>query len=385
MRHERRHADRRAGPRSSGDVRGSLEGDPDAPGRDLGHPHPQRRGARRRELDRGGPGRRPPRPGDDQRLRRALRQREHGLDPRQPRAQDAGDRSCPPGGGVLAGLTELAAIVAEIANVAPERLPAVRRPVGVRAQGRRPRRGRRQGRARATSTSTRRSVGNEGRLVVSELGGKANTEIRARQLGHELEGVVDPRELSQLIKQLENEGLAFEGAEASFELLIRRQAADYAPPFRIVDYTCLVEQRVGPRAARRGDGQGRGRGRGAPHRRRRQRPGQRARRRAAQGAPGVLPGARHGPPRRLQGAHPRRRDRDGGPDARHHRLARTARATGPPWAATRTSSRPRRRRSPTRSSTRSGSPAPSSGGATSATSRPSNGQPAGARRPGGHA
>jgi 2-isopropylmalate synthase len=57
--------------------------------------------------------------------------------------------------------------------------------------------------------------------------------------------VVDPRELSLLIKQLESEGLAFEGAEASFELLIRRHAADYAAPFRIVDYTCLVEQRGG--------------------------------------------------------------------------------------------------------------------------------------------
>ena len=73
-----------------GDVRGSLEGDPDAPAGHLGHPHPQRRRARGRQLDRRGPGRHPPRPGDDQRLRRAVRQREHGLDPRQPRAQDAG-------------------------------------------------------------------------------------------------------------------------------------------------------------------------------------------------------------------------------------------------------------------------------------------------------
>ena len=53
------------------------------------------------------------------------------------------------------------------------------------------------------------------------------------------------RELSKLIKQLESDGLAFEGAEASFELLIRRHGADYVAPFRIVDYTCLVEQRDG--------------------------------------------------------------------------------------------------------------------------------------------
>ena len=46
-----------------GDVRGSLEGDPGRARRDVGHPHPQRRRARGRELDRRRPGRRPPRPG----------------------------------------------------------------------------------------------------------------------------------------------------------------------------------------------------------------------------------------------------------------------------------------------------------------------------------
>ena len=61
--------------------------------------------------------------------------------------------------------------------------------------------------------------------MVSELGGRANTRIRAEQLGLRLEGVVDAKVLSQTIKELENQGLAFEGAEASFELLIRRHSA----------------------------------------------------------------------------------------------------------------------------------------------------------------
>ena len=43
-------------------------------------------------------GRHPPRPGHDQRLRRALRQREHGEHPGEPRAQDPASRSCPPAG-----------------------------------------------------------------------------------------------------------------------------------------------------------------------------------------------------------------------------------------------------------------------------------------------
>ena len=150
----------------------------------------------------------------------------------------------PAGGGRLEGLTELSRSVAEIANVAPnDYQPYVGRSAFAHKGGV-------HGAAVAKVERSYQhvepgSVGNAGRLVVSELGGRANTSIRARQLGHELEGVIDPRELSQLIKQLESEGLAFEGAEASFELLIRRHAADYVAPFKIVDYTCLVEQRGG--------------------------------------------------------------------------------------------------------------------------------------------
>ncbi|MBA2314810.1 MAG: citramalate synthase, partial [Chloroflexi bacterium] len=150
----------------------------------------------------------------------------------------------PPGGGDLAGLTELSRAVAEIANVTPnDYQPYVGRSAFAHKGGV-------HGAAVAKVERSYQhieptAVGNAGRLVVSELGGRANTQLRARQLGHELEGVVDPRELSNLIKQLESEGLAFEGAEASFELLIRRHARDYAAPFRIIDFTVLVEQRDG--------------------------------------------------------------------------------------------------------------------------------------------
>ncbi len=70
------------------DTMATLDADPDAPDRGLGHPHPQRRRAGGGEFARRGGGRRPPCPGDDQRLRRALRQRQHGQHPRQPRPQD---------------------------------------------------------------------------------------------------------------------------------------------------------------------------------------------------------------------------------------------------------------------------------------------------------
>ncbi len=150
----------------------------------------------------------------------------------------------PAGGGSLTGLTDLSRSVAEIANQKPDDYqPYVGRSAFAHKGGV-------HGAAVAKVERSYQhidptAVGNAGRLVVSELGGRANTRIRAEQLGHQLEGVIDPKVLSDLVKQLESEGLAFEGAEASFELLIRRHQTGYVAPFRIVDYTCLVEQRSG--------------------------------------------------------------------------------------------------------------------------------------------
>jgi 2-isopropylmalate synthase len=149
----------------------------------------------------------------------------------------------PAGGGELSGLTELSRAVAEIANIAPnDWQPYVGRSAFAHKGGV-------HGAAVAKVERSYQhidptAVGNEGRLVVSELGGRANTRLRAEQLGHQLDGIVEPAVLSNLVKRLENEGLSFEGAEASFELLIRRHQADYRAPFRVVDYTCLVEQRA---------------------------------------------------------------------------------------------------------------------------------------------
>ena len=148
-----------------------------------------------------------------------------------------------PVGDRLPELTELSRYVAEIVNIAPDdHQPYVGRSAFAHKGGV-------HGAAVAKVERSYQHVdptlvGNVSRLVVSELGGKANTQLRAEQLGHQLEGV-DPKQLSVLIKQLESEGLAFEGAEGSFELLIRRHSAGYTSPFRVVDFTVLVEQRAG--------------------------------------------------------------------------------------------------------------------------------------------
>jgi 2-isopropylmalate synthase len=145
--------------------------------------------------------------------------------------------------GRLAELTEMSRYVAEIVNIAPDdHQPYVGRSAFAHKGGV-------HGAATARASSSYQhvdpaTVGNVMRLVVSELGGKANTQLRAEQLGQQMDDI-DPKVLSQVIKQLEADGLAFEGAEASFELLVKRHKAGYEPPFTLCDYTTLVEQRGG--------------------------------------------------------------------------------------------------------------------------------------------
>jgi 2-isopropylmalate synthase len=149
-----------------------------------------------------------------------------------------------PGGGDLTRLPELAHFVAEVANIAPDAHAPY---VGTSAFAHK---GGVHGAAtmrveRAYQHIDPSVVGGTSRLVVSELGGRANAAWRLHQLGPLAAEGIDPAEMSRLVKQLEAEGASFEGADASFALLVRRQRAGYTPPFRIVDFTVIVERRNG--------------------------------------------------------------------------------------------------------------------------------------------
>ena len=274
----------------------------------------------------------------------------------------------PAGGGDLVGAHRALAVGRRDRQPEPERLPAVRRPVGVRPQGRGPRRRGREGRAELPA---RRPGGRRQRRAGSwcrELGGRANTAIRAAPAGPRAGGGPGPARALEPDQAAGARGPRVRGRRGVVRAADPAQLPGYAAPFRIVDYTVPRGAAGRPGAPRRGHGQGRGRGRGPPHGRRRQRPGQRARRRAAQGARGVLPGAR----RRSTSSTTRCASWTGRPPRRpgpaSSSTRRTARRPGARWAATRTSSRRPRRRSLTRSSTRSGRTARRSSGATSATS-----------------
>ena len=86
-------------------------------------------------------------------------------------------------------------------------------------------------------------VGNVTRVVVSEVAGRRNVRLRARELGLPVTGAETA--VLQRIKELEHQGFQFEAAEGSFEMLLRRMAPDYRAPFVLDDFTVIVEKRGG--------------------------------------------------------------------------------------------------------------------------------------------
>jgi 2-isopropylmalate synthase len=84
-------------------------------------------------------------------------------------------------------------------------------------------------------------VGNEMRVVVSEVAGRRNVRLRAEALG--LTAAESEAPVLQRIKELEHRGFQFEAAEGSFEMLVRRASPDYRAPFELLDFTVIVEKR----------------------------------------------------------------------------------------------------------------------------------------------
>jgi 2-isopropylmalate synthase len=85
-------------------------------------------------------------------------------------------------------------------------------------------------------------VGNEMRVVVSELSGRGNLLSKAEEYGV---GGGDVAGILEEIKTLEAKGFSFEAAEASVALMMKRQEAGYRPPFELVDFLVAVEHRTG--------------------------------------------------------------------------------------------------------------------------------------------
>ncbi|MCD6155953.1 MAG: citramalate synthase [Candidatus Atribacteria bacterium] len=88
------------------------------------------------------------------------------------------------------------------------------------------------------------SVGNRRKILVSEQAGRSNVIHRAKEMGIEIDPQ-DPRllELVQKIKEAENYGYQYEGADASFEILLRNALGEDIDVFSPKGFRVIVEKR----------------------------------------------------------------------------------------------------------------------------------------------
>jgi 2-isopropylmalate synthase len=87
-------------------------------------------------------------------------------------------------------------------------------------------------------------VGNDLRLLVSELAGRSTIVLKGRDLGIDLDSQPEAVErVLNRIKDLEHAGYTFEAADASFELLVRAETGTLPEPFRLESFRAIVERR----------------------------------------------------------------------------------------------------------------------------------------------
>jgi 2-isopropylmalate synthase len=91
-------------------------------------------------------------------------------------------------------------------------------------------------------------VGNDMRLLVSDMAGRASIELKGRELGFELTPDVVGR-VTARVKEMEASGYTFEAADASFELLLLEEAEGARPSyFEVESWRVMTETRPGAEA-----------------------------------------------------------------------------------------------------------------------------------------
>ncbi|HUU29842.1 MAG TPA: citramalate synthase [archaeon] len=86
-------------------------------------------------------------------------------------------------------------------------------------------------------------VGNHRRVLVSDLSGKSNILYKAEEFGININSK-DPvvKDILENLKTLEYEGFQYEGAEASFELLIKRALGQLPQFFELIGFRVIDEK-----------------------------------------------------------------------------------------------------------------------------------------------
>ncbi|GAB3560295.1 citramalate synthase [Spelaeicoccus albus] len=86
-----------------------------------------------------------------------------------------------------------------------------------------------------------RAVGNDMRMLISDMAGRASIELKGKELGFDLAG--DAELLGRVatrVKELESRGYTFDAADASFELLLREELGGRPHFFDVVNWRTII-------------------------------------------------------------------------------------------------------------------------------------------------
>ncbi|MFH1282998.1 MAG: citramalate synthase [bacterium] len=84
-------------------------------------------------------------------------------------------------------------------------------------------------------------VGNQRKVLISELSGRSNIIMKAKELKIDFDSAVSDKVIES-IKGLENKGYQFEGAEASFALLVKKAGKKFKPFFELKGFRVAIEK-----------------------------------------------------------------------------------------------------------------------------------------------
>jgi 2-isopropylmalate synthase len=89
------------------------------------------------------------------------------------------------------------------------------------------------------------SVGNDMRMLVSDMAGRASIELKSQELGVDLGG--DKELIGRIVdrvKEMEARGFTFEAADASFELLVHEEISGKRPSFFTINHWVTSVERA---------------------------------------------------------------------------------------------------------------------------------------------
>lgn len=87
------------------------------------------------------------------------------------------------------------------------------------------------------------SVGNQRRILVSDLSGKSNLQIKAAELGIRPPEPEELPRLLEILKKRENEGYEYEAADASFAVLLQKTLRQWGHYFQLEGFRVIIEKR----------------------------------------------------------------------------------------------------------------------------------------------